>query len=319
MGYDQQGFAQQQSFPYSMPQAPLPTIAEPQPTPFPPARSTGGLSKGALIGLGALTLLLIASGISLIFYTTVARPAQLRADATATVQTIMSNNAHAKATAAAQATATGQAYAQATATAQAHAKATASALQSTFTQATSRTPALNSSMDVQDGANWDVYNAVGGGGCAFVSGALHSSISQKQFYVPCFAHATNFSNFIFDVQMTIVKGDEGGVIFRGNDAASKFYYFRVGRDGIYTLNVSKDDKNSAPILFDTSSAIKTGAGQTNQLRVVAQGHNIYLYINQQFVGSTSDPSYNAGEIGVFAGDNQHATDVAFSNARVWPL
>ena len=78
---------------------------------------------------------------------------------------------------------------------------------------------------------------------AFTNGALHSTILKKSYYVPCFAKATDFSNFAFEAQVTIVKGDEGGLIFRADDAASKFYYFRIGRDGFYGLNVSKDDKN----------------------------------------------------------------------------
>ena len=119
--------------------------------------------------------------------------------------------------------------------------------------------------------------------------------------------------------MTILKGDEGGLIFRANDMNSKFYYFRIGRDGIYSLNISKDDKHSTPIAFDTSAAIKRGVGQTNVVTVIAKGPTIYLYINKHYVSSTTDKSYNAGKIGVFAGDNRNATDVAFNNARVWQL
>jgi hypothetical protein len=55
------------------------------------------------------------------------------------------------------------------------------------------------------------------------------------------------------------------------------------------------------------------------LTVIAQGNNIYLYINKQFVGSASDGTYGSGEIGFFASDTNNATDVAFSNARVWAL
>jgi hypothetical protein len=274
-----------------------------------------GLSKKTLISAVVIAFLLIGSGISLIFYTAVARPAQMRAQASATVQAIANTNAHASATANTYVTAT----ARASATAQAQAQATANAIEVTYTQSTNRTPAFDSTMAFQDQANWDIYNAVGGGGCAFTGGALHSSIAQKQFYVPCFAQATNFNNFVFQVEMTIIKGDEGGLIFRANDMNSKYYYFRIGRDGIYSLNVSKDDKHSTPIAFDSSPTIKTGAGQMNLITVIAKGSTIYLYINKHFVNSTTDKSYSMGKIGVFAGDNRNATDVAFNNARVWQL
>ncbi len=258
--------------------------------------------------LVVLAGLVILSGIALFFYTEVARPAQLHANETATAQVVSFY-----ATGTAQVTATAQVKATV------RAKATATAIQSVYAGATNGTPAFSSSLAAQDDGNWDVYQAVGGGGCSFTNGALHSTILKKSFYVPCFAQATSFSNFALEAQMTITKGDEGGLIFRADDAASKFYYFRVGRDGYYGLNVSKNDKSSTSLIYDTSSAIKTGAGQTNLLSVVARGKNIYLYINQQFVASTSDSSYSSGAIGVFAGNNGNNTDVAFSNVRVWTL
>jgi hypothetical protein len=259
-----------------------------------------------------LALIPILGGIILLSYVAVIHPAQLRAQATATVSA-----AHT------QATGTALAYANATASANAQATAqvmaTATARQAIFNQSTSKTPTLTSSLAGQDNAEWDVYQAQGGGGCAFNDGALHASVFQAQFYVPCFAQATNFGNFAFQVQMTIIKGDEGGLIFRANDATSKFYLFRIGRDGYYSLNVSKDNNTNTPIAFDNTQAIKTGLGQPNLLTVVAQGKNIYLYINKQFVGSAMDSSYASGKIGIFAADHTNDTDVAFTNARVWTL
>ncbi len=273
------------------------------------------LSRTTTILLGVLALLVMSSGFGLIYYTTVAHPAQLQAQATTTVQTILTSNAQSRV----QATGTAQALVHATATSQAIAQATSTALQSIYTSSTSGTPVLNSSLAFQDGNGWDLYDAVGGGGCHFSGGALHSSIFQKNFYVPCFAQTTNFGNFAFQVLMTITQGDEGGLIFRANDIASRFYYFRVARDGTYGLNISKDEKNSTPLIEDNNSAIKTALGQPNLLTVVAQGSNIYLYINKQFVGSTNDNRYGAGKIGIFAGNNGNATDVAFTNAQVWTL
>jgi hypothetical protein len=262
-----------------------------------------------------LAVLVILSGIGLVFYTEVARPAQLRANATATMQAFTAS------TATANVYATGTAHVTATAHVKAttQAKATATAIQSVYANATSGSPTFGSSLAYQDDGNWDTYDAVGGGGCAFTDGALHSTIMKKSFYVPCFAKATDFDNFALETEVTIVKGDEGGLIFRGNDKSSKFYYFRIGRDGFYSLNVSKDDKNSTPLLYDASSAIKKKAGDTNLLTVIARGKEIYLFINKQFVAGTTDGSYSAGEIGVFAGNNGNATDVAFSNVRVWSL
>ncbi len=276
------------------------------------------LPKGTVALLTAMALLMMVGGVALIYYTAVAQPSQFRAQATATVQTIATTNAQATVTARSQATATAQAVAHASATAHAQAQATATAYQNIYNTATSGTPRLTSSLAFQDGANWDVYNAVGGGGCGFTGGALHASIFVQHTYAPCFAQASNFSNFAFQVQMTILKGDGGGLVFRADDANAKFYLFRITHDGLLTLLVTSDSKTNTPLVDDTSPAIKKGA-QTNLVTIIARGSNIYMYVNKQYVGSTSDSSYSSGKIGVFADDTGAATDVAFSNAQVWQL
>jgi hypothetical protein len=276
-----------------------------------------------LVLLTTVAVLLMLSGFSLIYYTAVAHPAQLRMEATATVRAISTRDAHGTAIANVQATGTAQAIANGTATAQAQvtaqAQATTTALQAIYTQSTSGPPTFSASLAAQDSANWDTYETKDGGGCAFTSGALHASVFSMGYYVPCLAHATNFTNFAFQVQLTILRGDEGGLIFRSNDTNTKFYAFRIGRDGIYSLFVVKDSSHSLSLAYDNSTAIKTGAGQSNTLTIIARGSNFYLYINQQFVGTASDGSYGTGEIGIFASDTSSNTDVAFSNVKVWTL
>lgn len=303
--------------PYSQPQSPSypQTPLSYYGAPVPPAMQQSGqsghapLSKSTVTLLVSLALLIMLGGFGLILYAGVVRPAHLRVQATATVLSVQTANARAQATSFAAATATGQRQAQVTAT----------ALQNLYLQSTSGTPILSETLAAQTSSNWDVYNAVGGGGCAFSGSALRASVSQPSFYVPCFAHATNFGNFAFEAQVSIVKGDEAGLIFRANDASSQFYVFRISRDSNYALYLSKDAKNSVPIAEDSSPAIKTSQGQLNILTVIAQNSNIYMYINKQFAGSVNDGTYASGEIGVFAGDKTEATEVAFSNIRVWNL
>lgn len=277
------------------------------------------LSRPMLLLSTTVALLLMLSGMSLIYYTAIAHPAQLRSQATATVQTILTSNAHSTAIANTQATGTAQAFANATATAQAQAQATVTALQALYTQVTSGTPALASTLAFQDGVNWDVYSTPDGGGCNFSNGALHASVFTKNYYVPCLAHNSSFTNFAYQVQMTMLEGDEGGLMVRSDDANNHFYVFSIGHDGTYRFYVVKDNNNSLSLVDDTSSIIKTGAGQSNTLTLIAQGATFYLYINQQYVASASDTSFASGEVGVAASDTTNNTDVAFTNAKVWSL
>lgn len=277
------------------------------------------ISRGMMVFLVGVAALMITSGVVLIYYTSVTHPAQLRMQATATVQTFLTVEVQGTATANVHARATVYAQANATATMQAHTQATVTALQAIYTSVTSGRPVLYSPLVSPDSYRWDTYNTTDGGGCVFRGGALHASVFSKGFYVPCFAHATHFTNFAYQVQITIHQGDEGGILFRATDATSQFYFFRIGRDGFYSVYVSKDEKHNQSIAYDSSASINTSLNQPNLLTVVAQGNTFYLYINKHFVGNTSDNSYSSGEIGVFAGDNTTGTDVSFTNAQVWSL
>ena len=303
------------------------TSYPPQPQmPYPPRpQARKGLSRSIIALILVLALLLIFSGVGLVYYSAVARPAQLHAQATSTAQTILTNNARATNVANTQATGTAVAYSNATATAQTQAtaqvQATTTALQAIYTQATQGTPALSSSLAAQDNYNWDVNDTTDGGGCGFNAGTYHSTLFSKNFYFPCFARASNFSNFAFQAQMTINQGDEGGLVFRGNSNTdlAQYYLFSITQMGGYRLVVSKDDTHNTTLAEDASTAIKTGIGQLNTLAVVAKGSTLYLYINKQYVGSASDGTYSSGMLGVFASDASTNTDVSFSNAEVWAL
>ncbi|GCE19644.1 family 16 glycoside hydrolase [Dictyobacter kobayashii] len=284
------------------------------------SNTLSGIILGAIV---LLVLLLIASGVSLLYYATVTHPIQLHTQATATARAVHVANVQSSATARTQATqsAINQKWARATVAAQAtaQAKATAIALKNIYVQSTSGQPVIDSSLLVQTSQKWDIYPTKDGGGCAFTDGALHSSVFQNGFYAPCIAHATHFQNFALEVQMTILQGDEGGIIFRSNNHDKNFYSFRLKTDGTYGLILTRNDGHTIPLVYDKSKLIRTGADQTNTLTIIARGDNIYLYINKQYVGSASDDTYEAGTIGVIALALNHGTTVAFNNLRVWQL
>jgi eukaryotic-like serine/threonine-protein kinase len=214
----------------------------------------------------------------------------------------------------------------ATSTAQANnAVATAQATNATATAITSNTNpypprgatlVLNDPLSGQDANQWSVDTE-----CAFTGGSFHASVHGTDYFGYCGTSAITVSNFAYEVQMSIVRGDYGGIVFYINSASStaeSFYSFRIGTDSSYGLFIYKGTGGLGQQLQGgTSSTINTGLNQSNVIAVVATNNNFDLYVNKQFIVSVKDSTYNSGYIGVIAVPRNSLTEVAFSNAKVW--
>lgn len=158
-----------------------------------------------------------------------------------------------------------------------------------------------------------------GGTCQFSNGAYHISQSKPHSLFPCIDSNSNFSNFAFEVQMTIMKGECGGIVFRNDAATSKDYIFSVCQDGSYKLFLYMDNTHSNTLTSNSSSAIHTGLNHSNVIAVVANGSTLDLYVNNQKIYSRSDSTYSHGQIGFIADASNNPTEVVYSNAKVWTL
>ncbi len=280
--------------------------------------------KNIFIVLTTLALVIIIGSVLLV-YATVIRPGQLNAQATGTAQTQVQQTAQINAANTAQASATSRAIANATATAQgvanANATGTVTTLQSIYTTATSGTPALNDPLKGPDSNNWQIGNSGSGGDCTFTGGTFHVIQTKSPYFFYCTAQAKTFSNFAFQVQMTITRGDIGGVVFRADGTNVKLYYLSIGQDGIYHLYlyVDRTSTHARTLLTGAITAIHTGLNQANLITVIARDSNLYFYINKEYVNSTSDSTFNAGQIGFVAEAHTQPTEVVFSQAQVWTL
>ena len=262
--------------------------AQPIPQPVAPRRSLP-------VNLIALFLILAASltgGLGFLFYAFSHQPQQVTITAT--------RNTGSAPTTASQPTST-------------------TTLQPTPTAApqTTNSPAgvltLDDTLSTPNANKWDVFTYSGNvGGCSYTDGAYHATMKQAGTVSLCTAHATNFSNFTYQVNMTILSGtasDGGGLIFRS--ASGKSYRFRVSTDGSFDLVADHT------LIASSSSAIKTGLNQTNVLKVKAQDTTISIYVNNVLLANITNSASSTGTIGVFAVDFTQPTDVAFSNAQVW--
>ncbi|SRR5260370_19916313 len=163
--------------------------------------------------------------------------------------------------------------------------------------------------------------------CQFLQGTYHESavgqLSQLgQFHIESCYGGNSVSNFVYEIQMTIVKGDFGGIIFRYRppptiSSSQRYYDFLVGSGGMYQLIIAGTGitflaKGSSPF-------INKGLNVQNTLAVVTSGNHIDLYINQHIVASVNDASFSQGQIGISALGVNNQTDVAFTNPKIWIL
>lgn len=161
--------------------------------------------------------------------------------------------------------------------------------------------------------------------CEFAYGQYQVSAPQQHSFHPCIAHATNYGNFIYQVEMTIIEGNCGAIIFRRNQETAQQYYFRICQTGSDTLIRYDAISSNGPTgqlahrLDDqgTNPAIHKGLNQRNLVAVVADGGNIDLWVNGSHVSSVVDTAYQKGQIGLAADNLGQPTKVVFSNVKVW--
>jgi len=314
----------------TVPDMPIPVPGWPPPQQSYRRRSTFPASTTILLIF--LAAILIAGGLGfIIFAATGQYTATLHSHATAfvhqtravitTAQAQAEGTANAFSTADANIynTATVQAGVTATLTAQTdNATATATTLGNIFTTITSSTTALNDPLSDNTGNNgWDETSASVDGQCVFTNSAYHAIEARLGYLQPCLAESSNFSNFAYQVQMIVDKGNQGGLLFRATSSKGSFYFFRIGIDGSYALDLYKSATQATTLSQGFSAAITTGLTQSNQIAVIAIKDTFYFYANQQFVVAFSDSTLTSGTIGVAALDTRASTEIEFSNAQVW--
>ena len=290
----------------------VPPQAYPPPShPVPPQapKRVGGLSRGLTITLIILVLLiLIGSGI--IYYFSIPYPAQVHASATATAQTLANN----------QATGTAQVIHNTNATATAQAQATVTAQQNIYNAATNGNPTITDALTQNDGLHWDQYDTANSGGCVYSGNAYHVKELQSGYFQTCMAQSSNYSNFTLQVQMTILRGDFGGIIFRSSASSPKFYLLQFGVDGTYNLlgYVSTNGNDARSLLSSITPAMK-GLNQPNLITLIARNSQLTVFVNKHYVDTVSDTLYKSGQIGFMAYYKSNQTEVAYSNMQLWQL
>jgi hypothetical protein len=180
---------------------------------------------------------------------------------------------------------------------------------------------LNDPLSSDDG--WDTGNNPDPGStCTFTGNAYHAKVAVANTgFLPCLSQqqdVSNLTNFVYEVQMELLSGDQGGIIFRSDSTSTNLYYFYITVKGAWGF-MWTDANDNHLVQTASSPLIHTGYHQPNLVAVVAQNHTFSLYINHGLVATISESHYRSGQIGVTADNEGHTTEVAFQNARVWVL
>ncbi len=284
--------------PNMLPQ-PSRVLTQEQPPAVIPKQQPQRVSTARLTLLSILLALLIIGVSGIGYYAVAVRPAEFRAQATAVTRNLLAT----------QTQGTAQAYAQATAT------TAALTPQEIYTRATSGTPVINDSLDVQEGSTWlqlssSLYS------CAFSGGAYHIRFQKQAGAADSIAYGSLFNNLAFQVQLKIIAGAAGGLMFRLTNNGA--YFFGVEQNATYYLYIFKDNLPSL-LTAGSNAAINPGLNQPNLLTVVAESNHIYLYVNKQPVANVTNSVFDSGQVALYAASTTGPADVAFSNAQVWAL
>ncbi|GCE13940.1 hypothetical protein [Tengunoibacter tsumagoiensis] len=167
---------------------------------------------------------------------------------------------------------------------------------------------------------WDIYQDRYGNACGFSNGAYHISTRQNNVFVPCQTPIIpSVGNFALQIQMNILSGDEGGIIFHADINNDRLYKLSFGVDGDYSLFTYVDNVGDHAKKVQSGHAydFHSGAGQMNQIMLISQNNTFFIYANQQLVTEIHDTTYTNGYIALFAEEEKNTTEVAFSNLQLW--
>lgn len=222
------------------------------------------------------------------------------------------------------ATATTQAENQASATMTAEdATATATALESLLSETTQKTANLDDPLtDREGGGKWDIGGDMTTG-CTFTNSGYHAFEAKRGYIQPCLSQAKTYMDTLYSVRVTINtgNGNRAGLVFRVNSSGEQYYFFSIGTDGSYGLDLYQGNGQGKNLLSgrDTANTISTGLGQFNLLTVLAQGDTFYLFANDTFLAGTQDGTLSSGRVGVAVVQSDTPIDATFSDAQVWKL
>jgi hypothetical protein len=211
----------------------------------------------------------------------------------------------------------------AAATAQARTAATSIAVTATAIGPTANPyPPNRGRLTIVDSLN--AYDALfpSNGECVFTNGAYHISAPKNYIAVCSTGPGSTFHNTAAQVELSVLKGDCGGLFFRFDEASANYYLLQICPNGSFVFGMHFGKTNNfSTFSSGISPAIKTGLGRTNLVAFVANEETYSIYVNQVRINTNTvmqaGGAFSQGEIALCAFSSRNATEVAFKNFKLW--
>ena len=154
----------------------------------------------------------------------------------------------------------------------------------------------------------------------YTEGEYRVLVKPQDWYIST-QLARTFTDFDakVDARISVIEYDKSyGLIFRREDSEN-FYVFMVNpTTGKYRLRKQENDRWSTIVRWTESRFINRG-NATNEVRVVARGNVLELFINGKLVDSSRDFAFKSGNIALYAlnGSDPGGAEFFFDNLEVY--
>ncbi len=149
------------------------------------------------------------------------------------------------------------------------------------------------------------------------NGEFAITLSQDKYFVARGFPNVNEQDFIIEVDTRFDAAAANmsiGVYFRNTKAG--YTVFAISKDGYYSVwhYTSSTGKSTEYAYNDApSSAIHP---DRNHLKVMAQGNQIAVYVNNQWLATTTDPNTSYGNLGMYAFSKSANSTATFDNFQL---
>ncbi|MEW5960005.1 MAG: family 16 glycoside hydrolase, partial [Chloroflexota bacterium] len=144
--------------------------------------------------------------------------------------------------------------------------------------------------------------------------------AKKQAYVEKTVPNRKFSDFVVTLDATPQDSEEHysyGLAFRENTDYYT-YAFEIGNDGLYSIQLYDGEWKTLKA-WSSTDAIKVG--ETNELKVIADGSSLTFFVNDEELTSLEDDTLAEGTVGLIIDmfEEGKSTAVQFDNLVIREL